>query len=566
MTTFTHPSPRPSPTTHRVLNGHTSFETAHIDPNYPASRRLFCKRAVWLETATLGTARGQNRFVYRTSNPRSAIEWNEQNASHYIDIGILLQAIDTGAVSWTGIDYSASNAELAAFRADWYAQMDAATQKRFRAFARAQALLRRDADSVPALTPTAPPVAAESVEVLPGGVMEIGVEDGQFVVADGADHMLRCALTAESLVETMRSLGFTPGAETLALATDHTMEAPEDFGAPVGFDALTVLQQAVELMDAADLPPVDAAAPPADVAPVLALELGEGERLEVQMESAEEPRMPLPALEPLAAWGAVTLGLRDGEFFVASESDSRTCGRTVEALSVMLHSIGFDGRTESVVISLADSLAQPEAYGAPADFDGAAMFQGAAELVRHQHTLDAMLERAAAETSGAAAAGVDAVRQRLAAARAEEGPLLHIERSSDQACGTCSAALGVHEIRSLGITVRVEEGGRVRAWKTEGPELARQAVPQDVGAESSYDLDVGGSTDSYFIQRRTGARLSVAELIRVYFGLPANKRISYREGRGWTVVGRREVLGRRRRDIFGPVLDREIRSSGVFLS
>jgi hypothetical protein len=74
----------------QVLTGHNSPETAFIQDDYPYGRSLRCKRRVWVETATKGAKKGQQRFVAQTTNPRRAVEsWNKPKGSTYSDIIIL---------------------------------------------------------------------------------------------------------------------------------------------------------------------------------------------------------------------------------------------------------------------------------------------------------------------------------------------------------------------------------------------------------------------------------------------------------------------------------------------
>ena len=74
----------------KVLTGHTDFESAFVQGDYPYGCRLRCKRAVWVETASKGAKKGQQRFMARTTNPRRAIEtWNKPKASTYSDIIVL---------------------------------------------------------------------------------------------------------------------------------------------------------------------------------------------------------------------------------------------------------------------------------------------------------------------------------------------------------------------------------------------------------------------------------------------------------------------------------------------
>ena len=74
----------------KVLTGHNDFESAFIQDDYPYGRRLRCKRAAWVETATKGAKNGEQRFVTRTTNPRRAIEtWNNPKRGTYSQIIVL---------------------------------------------------------------------------------------------------------------------------------------------------------------------------------------------------------------------------------------------------------------------------------------------------------------------------------------------------------------------------------------------------------------------------------------------------------------------------------------------
>ncbi|GAB3912628.1 hypothetical protein ACFQ1S_04780 [Kibdelosporangium lantanae] len=64
----------------RVLHGHISMDTAYLVDDYPYGRVLRCKIRYWVETATKGAKKGQQRFVSQTTNPRVAGErWNKPN-------------------------------------------------------------------------------------------------------------------------------------------------------------------------------------------------------------------------------------------------------------------------------------------------------------------------------------------------------------------------------------------------------------------------------------------------------------------------------------------------------
>jgi hypothetical protein len=75
-----------------VLTGHTSPDTAYLVEDYPYGRRLRCKIRYWIETAAKGTARGQQRFMAQTTNPRSPEPhdvWNRPKASTYSQIMVM---------------------------------------------------------------------------------------------------------------------------------------------------------------------------------------------------------------------------------------------------------------------------------------------------------------------------------------------------------------------------------------------------------------------------------------------------------------------------------------------
>lgn len=78
------------------VQGHVSFETAHISAGYPYGRRGKCLRAVWIESKP----RHGFRFVYRTTAPYypedgqeapapNVARWNKPKASTYYDVAVL---------------------------------------------------------------------------------------------------------------------------------------------------------------------------------------------------------------------------------------------------------------------------------------------------------------------------------------------------------------------------------------------------------------------------------------------------------------------------------------------
>jgi hypothetical protein len=82
-----------------TLTGHTSPETAYVVNDYPYGFRLRCKIRYWLEYK----AKHGFRFVSQTTNPKRAGEfWNKPKASTYCDLAVMVQAEDTGYISWAG--------------------------------------------------------------------------------------------------------------------------------------------------------------------------------------------------------------------------------------------------------------------------------------------------------------------------------------------------------------------------------------------------------------------------------------------------------------------------------
>jgi hypothetical protein len=81
--------------TARPLIGHTSAETAFIQPDYPYGRRLRCQRRVWVET----NKRYGMRLMTQTSNPkRAGGVWNKPDNRTYCDI-VALWVDDKGFVA-----------------------------------------------------------------------------------------------------------------------------------------------------------------------------------------------------------------------------------------------------------------------------------------------------------------------------------------------------------------------------------------------------------------------------------------------------------------------------------
>jgi hypothetical protein len=73
----------------RVLNGHTSADTAYLVPDYPYGFRLRCQIRYWLHTADKGQAKGQVRFMSQTTNPKRGDALNKPKASTYYSLAVM---------------------------------------------------------------------------------------------------------------------------------------------------------------------------------------------------------------------------------------------------------------------------------------------------------------------------------------------------------------------------------------------------------------------------------------------------------------------------------------------
>jgi hypothetical protein len=115
----------------KVLNGHTAPESAFVVEDYPYGFRLRCKIRFWIETATKGTKKGQQRVVSQTTNPKAAGEvWNKPKFSVYHGMAILLLD-DQGHVQSDGISLVPWPEHCSRWRNDYYDQFTEEMKKRF---------------------------------------------------------------------------------------------------------------------------------------------------------------------------------------------------------------------------------------------------------------------------------------------------------------------------------------------------------------------------------------------------------------------------------------------------
>lgn len=112
------------------LQGHTSFETAYVQEDYP-SGWLRCKRAVWLEQGTRGANKKQVRFVYRTTDPKSSTEhWNTPHPGNYYDYILLLYNDENKHVEHTSLSKDSGRNWFNEFHAQYYSFLDESNRAR----------------------------------------------------------------------------------------------------------------------------------------------------------------------------------------------------------------------------------------------------------------------------------------------------------------------------------------------------------------------------------------------------------------------------------------------------
>lgn len=116
------------------LIGHTSFETAYVQDDYPYGRQLRCKRAVWLEEGTRGDTKGRMRFAHRTTNPKakgSEEVWNKPHYSTYYDYMLLVYNDENQHVDHICLSGSSSDKDyFNRFHAAYYGLLDEWNRKR----------------------------------------------------------------------------------------------------------------------------------------------------------------------------------------------------------------------------------------------------------------------------------------------------------------------------------------------------------------------------------------------------------------------------------------------------
>jgi hypothetical protein len=123
-----------------VLHGHTSMETAYLQPDYPYGGYR-CMRRVWLEQAIKGAARGQYRLVTQTTNPRvPEVRWNKPHPGTYSYWAVLLRLPHKGEdfLDWIGCGIWGPNPakDVVIHASGVYEQLNDAERKAYDTFVR----------------------------------------------------------------------------------------------------------------------------------------------------------------------------------------------------------------------------------------------------------------------------------------------------------------------------------------------------------------------------------------------------------------------------------------------
>lgn len=129
----------------QLLIGHTSPETAYIQPDYPYSFHLRCQRRVWLEYRP----RHGYRLMTQTSNPKKSgtvgIYWNKPKASTYAFLAVMYLD-EQEHVQWAGLHMYKSAVDIETFAALYgdalRGEREQSILAAMRAFAAAQAQVK----------------------------------------------------------------------------------------------------------------------------------------------------------------------------------------------------------------------------------------------------------------------------------------------------------------------------------------------------------------------------------------------------------------------------------------
>jgi hypothetical protein len=79
-------------------------------------------------------------------------------------------------------------------------------------------------------------------------ILIVGIEAGKFCLTQDQGKVLRCPLTAQALAALFRRTGFDPLLPNNLVMGSSSLDFPDEDGAPRGFQAHKVLQEALSLL------------------------------------------------------------------------------------------------------------------------------------------------------------------------------------------------------------------------------------------------------------------------------------------------------------------------------
>ena len=116
-----------------LLTGHTNKENAYIIADYPYGYRLRCKMRCWIETATKGKGKGEQRYCTQTTNPKitSMESWNKEKCGTYAPM-VVMYLDEAGHVHCSHLHHYYDGAvRFVGFREEFYDQMTDDMKKHF---------------------------------------------------------------------------------------------------------------------------------------------------------------------------------------------------------------------------------------------------------------------------------------------------------------------------------------------------------------------------------------------------------------------------------------------------
>jgi len=112
-----------------LLRGHISPETAYVVESYPYGS-LRCKIRYWLESPDKGAGKGQTRFVYQTTNPKTGnVVWNKPKPGTYSLLAVMYQDSRNGYIHCMSLHYPGPDNWATFFAYGLYQQMNEEEKK-----------------------------------------------------------------------------------------------------------------------------------------------------------------------------------------------------------------------------------------------------------------------------------------------------------------------------------------------------------------------------------------------------------------------------------------------------